>query len=138
MKSLFVAILFSTFNASSLLAGGLGDTPGTQINFSTPSRNVNCAFLHGENILWCERSKPKFATVQIANPVDWQKQQGMQFLVNEKQDFILAYGKSWTTPDGAITCKSKSSGLTCKLKNSFGFFMSKSRVSSFDSNGHEI
>jgi hypothetical protein len=119
-------------------AGGAGDEPGTEIYFRTPSKNIGCAYVSNENILVCERIKPKYARVEIANAVEWRDETGGTYSAHEPSAFVLGYGKKWTTPDGFITCISKPSGLKCVGPDGFGFLLSKAHVSSFDSKGHEI
>jgi hypothetical protein len=110
-------------------AGGAGDTVQPEIVFRTPSKNIYCSYDPNEQNFGCERINPTYAYLSTAVPVDYEDR---QIRKASKIAFVLGYGKSWKAPDGQITCWSKSSGLTCKNPEGFGFAISKSAVKKFE------
>jgi hypothetical protein len=124
--ALFVTMICSPIGAQ---AGGAGDTVQPEIIFRTPSKNIFCHFDPNEQTFACERIKPTYAFVSAGNPISYED---VGLRKANKIDFVLAYGKSWKAPDGQITCWSKSSGLTCKNPEGFGFAISKFAVKNFE------
>lgn len=131
MKSNFLFALLGAVAclSNNVQAGGAGDTMQPEIVFRTPSKNIYCSYDPNEQNFGCERIKPTYAYLSAAVPIDYEDR---QIRKASKIDFVLGYGKSWKTPDGQITCWSKSSGLTCKTLEGFGFALSKSTLKKFE------
>jgi hypothetical protein len=111
-----------------ILAKNLELVNGREITFSTHSKNIYCSDDPNEQNFDCERLKPTYAYVSTAVPIDYEDRSIRKY----KNIFVLGYGKSWKTPDGRITCWLKSSGLTCKNPEGFGFALSKTAVKKFE------
>jgi hypothetical protein len=131
MKLNLPIALFATMvcAANGAQAGGAGDTIRPEIVFRTPYKNIYCSYDPNEQNFGCERIKPSYAYISTSVPIDYEDR---QIRKGSKIDFVLAYGQSWKAPDGQITCWSKSSGLTCKSPEGFGFALSKTSVKKFE------
>jgi hypothetical protein len=124
--------------AGVLVAPAAGARQLTTKTFRTPSKNIACAFypasITGRAVFRCDLLSGLKPEPARHCDVDWtgasmgpRGKAGPTCAgdtVYDRSAPILAYGRTWSY--GGIVCTSRSSGLTCRNRNSHGFFLSRS------------
>jgi len=107
--------------------------------FRTPSDNIHCGLIAGGGGLAdCEIAEMSVRSPLPPRPADCDLDYGNRFQLEGAGPAIMGcYGDTVRTPDarvlaygreirvGQITCRSDSSGLTCRNGSGHGFFLSK-------------
>lgn len=124
-----------------VLALGAGSAEAAYKNFQTPSGNIGCGWITGENTVRCDilessdkPRKPRSCDLDYGHAYGLSGRGKARTIcagdtVLDRRAPVLAYGKKRRI--GGITCKSKMTGLRCKNKSGHGFFLSRERISKF-------
>jgi len=137
-------VLPAALGAFALAASGAVASPSPIPGFRSPSGNIKCLYVPGRpGILRCEIRQADYAkTLQnrcMAGPsVDWHGWElsptGKALVTcsggilynpgSQKPTYVtLPYGKSWR--QGAFTCISRITGVTCRNRAGHGLFISR-------------
>jgi hypothetical protein len=132
--------------AALALGAGIASAASGAYPFRTPSGNIFCAFEHYSFApvdLRCEiRSgvKPLPPRPKACGDAVWgagyaMRQTGRPHVlcitdtIYDPKARLLAYGTTWR--GGGFTCTSKTTGLRCRNRSGYGFFLSRERSYAF-------